>query len=65
MISTFKLIKVQVINDSQEIHTEYINAAHIMRFYQSDNIIIIELVNNVKLNIININLDILCERFIS
>lgn len=64
MSAGFKLVKVKVINDNQEIHIEYINLAHIIRFYQFDNTITMELSNNVKLNIIDINLDLLCERFI-
>ena len=65
MLNAFKLIKVRVVSDSGNIHIEYINSAHILRFYESDNTITMELINNVKLNVIDINLDLLCERFIA
>ena len=61
MISTFKLIRVRIQLNDTETRVEYINSAHVLRFYEVDNTIIMELTNGVKLNVIGINLDLLCE----
>jgi hypothetical protein len=57
------IIKVNVMSETGEIGVEFINLAHITRFYSLNDYVVIELVNNVKLKLCDITIQSLCDKF--
>ena len=56
-------IRVNVMYETGKFRPEFINLAHIIRFYESDEYIVIELINNVKLKVCDITTNVLFEKF--
>ena len=59
------LIKLNVLLETNKTRVEFINQAHIQRFYMLDNYVVIELINGVKLKICDITINELCDKFFS
>ena len=56
------MIKVNVMYETGKTRVEFINSAHILRFYESKEYIVIELINNVKIKICDITINVLLEK---
>jgi hypothetical protein len=63
MLHFNKIIRVETIQESGLIRTEYVNLEHIMRLYVEDDNVIMELTGNVKLKLTVSNLDLVFEKF--
>jgi hypothetical protein len=58
-----KFVVTDIIDESNNIRREFINTAHILRLYVSDNNIYIELINGCILKSTANNLDSFMEKF--
>jgi hypothetical protein len=61
--SVLKFVVTDIIDESNNIRREFINTAHILRLYVSDNNVYIELTNSCILKSTANNLDSFMEKF--
>ena len=63
MLKFTNIVRVETIQESGKLRTEYLNLAHVLRLYTEDENVIVELTNNVKLKLTTSNIDLVCEQF--